>query len=1220
MKHSRTLYLAKVLLIGLPLVAQASQGDSTLISRQKTDWHRLIPLKKLTVGPDDQYFAAPSPNGNSLVFSHKADLVARLRIQDLASGDVQDLLPQGADSQEAVFHPDGRLAFNYFRWSARGDICWTPDAIKGAKQLKESEIRCLKRSFENTRSSRSNPFWAGQNELGYLERDFDSQDSKKGKAASGEGITAKVIVENISTGARRVLRQGKLWTPFMRPGGRFLVFNQWVDGSDTRKMVLKDLRGEYGEIVVKLSLPGISGFPILSQDEQYLYFSHFINDTNADHSIDGSDNAVVFRIPIAKLLADKAQAGVFPEQLTSVETSCSFPVPNDSLYLTCAFEGSLDIYQVPLSGVVPSNWNGSAIKNAIDTVRSYQDRILLNNVRKYRFEGSGDFAIGGLDETLLGDHLLAGDLLAGKFYVEKLKQNLVKKPETQQAEIGVLSGLEIYLDAQLLKAQLPTEELTAEFKQNIQKLEKNAQNLKGASAFSEVLRAYLRFSVGDKKSAAQILGRLHFARNEKPAVRIIYFDLAEKLIGSQSVRDQLELTAKLYREQILREGLSDQAKIYYGFRFLEKAAAIVKTQAQTFGQTLEKNEHAERIRIIEKTAVDLPAPVSDLLKSEVAVLKIIDAPDTAAKYKAYPALDKFFISSRGNYFQRRALYVRAVTNFAESSDFVFLGFVGDNWLKYTDRQDTEYAFAREFFLESSYDRAYDDLAAGKLELAANYFYQAASTADDLEAHYGYITTRIRMNQRSVVDTRYKYATAHQLIGDNIKFVDAVLALADDDQEKNEKPLSTKQLDRAIGLLNSMIDERDSAMRYLVLGYCYLEKFLRLSDGVEIDNGLFEDAHRALMLAYDLGKDRDRIKASAMVNLGILHERAQNFGLAGRFLELRKRLGFVSEKDQERVEWLYARALEFTHQHSAAVKELSEVPKDLQTVPVVERRAFNLVLANEFNLAAESYGQLEVNQQGEFAKFSANSAKLHMMFGYSLLKAGKSADAAKNLRRAFDESGKLTSVKRDRDHLLDFDPMRLQLISSGLLARAAQGDEKVSTLDKRYQLLSKIDGSDLQRIQNRVEMAHALLKADPSRSRLSILEAVRIADDYGRKNQFLGLGIFNTSEASLLMALKFQKEFTAEDKERINNLANNFLTAVQKQKAKDPNLQLQVLKIKLVTTGLAGKSQGIEKGALNAQLESILASGEAAELKALLPEVKWTEILNLSHSVLTLALF
>src|SRR6202034_3352313 len=131
---------------------------------------------------------------------------------------------------------------------------------------------------------------------------------------------------------------------------------------------------------------GISGFPNVSDDEKHLLFSHYLNDTNNDGIIDGNDNSVIFRVPIATLLKEDI---VFPEQLTSVDSNCSFPRPyKNFIYVTCAFEGALDIYQLPDSAIIPAQWNEAILNNAHKTSRTYSERLLILNALKYRFPKS----------------------------------------------------------------------------------------------------------------------------------------------------------------------------------------------------------------------------------------------------------------------------------------------------------------------------------------------------------------------------------------------------------------------------------------------------------------------------------------------------------------------------------------------------------------------------------------------------------------------------------------------------------------------------------------------------------------------------------------------------------------------------------------------------------------------------------------------------------------
>ena len=113
-----------------------------------------------------------------------------------------------------------------------------------------------------------------------------------------------------------------------------------------------------------------------------LFFSHYLDDTNHDNVIDANDNSVVFRASIDSLLKNDA---VFPEQLTSTDSNCSFPKAyKNQLYVTCAFEGSLDIYRLPITGVVPSQWDEKLMMSAHETARTYQERILILNSLKFR--------------------------------------------------------------------------------------------------------------------------------------------------------------------------------------------------------------------------------------------------------------------------------------------------------------------------------------------------------------------------------------------------------------------------------------------------------------------------------------------------------------------------------------------------------------------------------------------------------------------------------------------------------------------------------------------------------------------------------------------------------------------------------------------------------------------------------------------------------------------
>ncbi len=102
-------------------------------------------------------------------------------------------------------------------------------------------------------------------------------------------------------------------------------------------------------------LPGVTGSVAFSPAGTELEFTQFLNDTNRDGTIDGDDNAVIFRVPFRSDQATPISDADEPEQLTSARWDCHYPAPaRDQLIVSCSHEGSLDVYSLSLDGAVPS--------------------------------------------------------------------------------------------------------------------------------------------------------------------------------------------------------------------------------------------------------------------------------------------------------------------------------------------------------------------------------------------------------------------------------------------------------------------------------------------------------------------------------------------------------------------------------------------------------------------------------------------------------------------------------------------------------------------------------------------------------------------------------------------------------------------------------------------------------------------------------------------------
>lgn len=1159
--------MAALVLAVRPLAAE------TISSKRIRALRQLHSLKKITVGPDDQFQAAVDPSGGYIVFAHKADLVTHLRLQDLKTGQVIELLPLDADSQDASFSSSGRLAFTYYKFNARGDICWVNKVGGANKSLSDRDIQCLQRPANQTVSERSSPFWRSEGELGYVVRDINTQNTR-------------IIVENIKSHVQKTIAEGKVWAPTMKPGGRFLAYIE-LSNHGQRALVVRDL--QTGEVLpAKLDLPGLSGFSTISDDERYLYFSHFLDDSNQDSAIDGRDHAVVFRVKIDQLLSGST---VLPEQLTSVESSCSFPKPHlEKLFLTCAFEDALDIYQLPTSGAVPTEWDRPTLENALKTSRSYQERLLILNNLESRFKFD-------VQEDLIFNHILADEITAGLYYLEKNKSH--RSPQEYEA-------LKIYLEARQLKKAQPPGESTRLFREAIANLQKKLEVLRGKDRLKQTVRAHLTAMLGENTLALKQMNFIKFGGGspiETQMERYLHFQLAEILLARDPSRLLLE-----YSEIIRSPALSEESKIYYAFNALRAVQ----------GWAQDSSKRVAMIRSLQKGRVKLSENLNSLLESEIAVLQLIGERDDAGKMKQFRRLDEIMRKARGEYFLRKAMNVRAVLNFSAAAEFRWLNAIAANWLRDTANSDTEFIYARQVVSTAALDQAYGYIGQKNFDVASGFFYQSLSLTDDLESHAGYIEMTMAKNtanplaQRKVIDDSYRYLKGHQFIEDNFKFVEALLLLIDADLNHED---SSRSLDKAISKLESMELDRDSAVRYLLLGYCFLEKMRRTGKGVEFDNSLFQKAHRALMLAYDQGRENDRVRSAALMDLGILHQRVGNFGMSAKFLGLRKRLGFDSPEEQSRFAWVYSRSLFHAFQPELARRELAELPAGVMTPPFQERLAFYSTFSGEFEKAISLYSQL-LRPGASLVQEPRDLARVYLSYGYALFKMRRFEEARIALRSSLREASNLKRVSEETGRTLTFEPVRIQLAATGLLSQMGSSQERLQALNERAEFLQKAEQvmEDWRPsvILNHLQRAdlHADLKMDSEMVR-DLQSAVNEAIAFGETNGYLGQAIFRTAINYLSMSALNPKVFSKG--KQIQALVSRSLEAMNKQTPRPAMIESE--RLKLIVLWWTYQTQVLHEPIQVARkaIGEALVSNEARIVKEELP-TKWVELERLSSLI------
>jgi hypothetical protein len=1165
MVRTRLITETVVLTVLLLSVALAGPAAAETISAERiAKTTRLLPLKKVTVGPDDQYQGVIDSAEKTIVYTRKSDLVPHLWQQHLETGEAVPVLELSADSQQPALSPDGKLAFVYFRHNSRGDVCYRPLGGWGSLQ----EPTCVPADD----GERASPFWRSETELGYTVRKVGS-------------LETKVVLFELPTGTKRVVAEGKVWSPAMNPGGRYLFLNLATEEKATpkgapaggRKLLVVDLEtGKKREL--SFPLPGVSAFPAVDDSGRWLYFSHFLNDTNDDGVIDGDDNGVVFRVPIDPVTGDTA---TLPEQLTSAESNCSYPKPTkNALYVTCAFEGSLDIYRLPVSGIVPSDWSAETLWSAHRTARSYHERILLLNTLAFRYASA---APENLALRLFSNHLLAGDVAAARYYLPALEGG--EGPSRVALARLLLEGRERWRRMRSLE---PPREVVGQ----LIALDTAASKAKGPESLRLLVRGHLNAYANRTAEAASFLAAASASNTAGPLERHLWVELAGIVLPRTGKIGNLD---DIYRAVVSAPELTEEARIAHAFRFIGQLEAL----EPTFSRRLARLESAEKVA---------PEPIRTLYSAELAALRLVGAKESDEKDKAYRALDKLMLASRANYFLRKALYVRTILVFTAGAEFKYLSYVATNWLRFTKADDTEYAHAREVVVTASMDRAYDAVGKGQAEFAGNFFFGSLSLTDDLESHAGYVRVMLSRNARATLNERYRNLREQNFVRDNQKFVDALLLVLLDGSGRT---VEASAVDRAIAKLEAMTQDRDTAVRHLFLGWCYLEKLRRTAQGYQFDAGLLRDAHRSLMLALDLGRDNDRVRAAALSNLAALHQRVQNHGLAARFFEQRKPLGFADATERAFFAAAYAKSLFYGYRIEEAIGELEEAlakGNDAKLSTLVrtvleERLAFLLAVAGRGKAALERYEKLFAANAFTDPR---NEAKASVAAGYAAFRAGDLPRARERLRRADLLASSLPRVPAGGDRLVEFRPERLRLVATGLLARIETGTARREALATRGDLLRRF--SELSQntgtllVQNRLQLADAWLaegEAGAATAHGLLREALVEAAKLGESGQWLGQPVYRALTAYLSRGIVDRARFAADDATLPRRMVDNAVKAMAAQPAPQPVLDYQRSKLKMLWAAyesrvLSGRTPEKRK------LEGMIVPGasNAPELKRL----------------------
>lgn len=1176
------------------------------------DWrnNRLLPLEKVTVGPSDNYQGRINNPANKLYYTQHLSLISSLVEQNLTTGKTIQLLPSDYDAKEPALAPNNsHLAFTLYRFNALGEICLLnpnnkPGSSEKLKSTEKPQLTCLGK--KNTRQWQ--PFWLGNNQLGFLQQQA--------------GKPAQLVVHSLANKTQQVIAEGSLSAPSAGSNAKaeqgLVVYSRsFANQPELNGLYFYNLADKTETGPLKLDLPGLTSFAQIDAQEEWLYFSQYLNDTNNDQQIDAKDHSVVFRLPLQQALKNSQQANatkpaLLPQQLTSVAQNCTFPGLSPSaehphLYLTCDFEGSLDNYRLPLTGQLPASWTLATLQAAHEQAQSYEERLLLINNQRYLSQTTTSQHL----EALLSNHLELNELTAAQHYLHQL---IELNPQPALAEFYQQLNQLLNLQSQAL--QLPQGVITASFNQqlttSLNQLNKQAKHPENKLLFS----AWFNYLGKKTNPAKQQLSQLK-TTSLHPLQNYLRLKLAEQLFASQPKQ-----LAQIYYLAMLSPQLPSDAKLYYAFQWLRLVDELHPSNTA----------RQQQLNLAIKEVTDPRLEV--LLANELTLQQLNLATNDEAERASYQELSKRLQGVREDIQLKRLAHLRGIQLTGAAEKYNYMELISRHWLTTTALASPGFAQTADYYGSINLSRAYGSLAQGQTRVALNSFYALVRQTSSPEGLYQlvYIGDKLDPSLQERKELLVNQLQAEELIANPDAFAAAVSQLS-------SKNLTAQQLEElAEKLLSYQPQGLNRGTANLVTASVF-HRLLKLSHkGYSYNKDYYQQAHYHYMLALDLAYNNPRVAAAVLHNLGQLHFSVRNFGLASQFLGERLKLPFIQPEEELTTSLLLARSLYFSNRLTAAAstsqqalnlsKELSKhlskqqennSPALTQLQPLLlEKAAFYTTQAGDWHTAASLYQELLANHQ----LTPLNLTKATFSQAYLHFQLGKATAAMEGFNKVLASLPKLTAAKYEEGDQPGFSPLRLELQSYGFLAQLANTpEEKLNWLNKRIALLAnlKIDdlrlGFDNERRLSLIILAQLqaaeVLEAsfastankNPEQLTQQLKEAFASLQawqqaDYSLLDQPLQQGLYN------LLSFGILHPQVAQQLEPLNTDLANLLTQVYKQLKVEPETPAfnlaQQLKVQLLHTAY------LQETGYQQQLEKLMQSPEAEQIKNQRPDL-WQEL-------------
>lgn len=871
----------------------------------------------LTIGVSDQFLGQLAPDGRTVYFVSNRNTTSEIYAQDLEEARPKLLFDEGADVTWPRVSPDGkRLLYISFRDDAAGQLC--------VRELPDRRRRCLAEGVGAVQAQ-----WMGNARIVLVSRGAIEGDLRVHEVSVGRRLLARPLVER------------NLTSPAVSPDGRWLVYvpvERYVapigpgfaaKAAPRLEALRLDRPGH--PVPLALDVPGLTGQPAFSLDGKFLYFSQFFNDSNRDGEIDATDHGVLFRVAFETGAEDApARASrAFPEQLTDATWNCQYPSPaRTRLIATCAKGGGLDVFGLPLEGMVPDSWDAARLRLEIEMATRRHDELLLYRHLLEREQARSERRELMMWLAML--HLEFDEFDAAEFYARHIAA------ERDRATRGVSSALAAQIAHR--RALRGRERghvniaFAADARARLEQLHPSGAGSPAGVAMKRIVRSEIADTLGDKALARRELEAVSLEGVTPETVLEAYYDRADALYRQLDDREALEAAAT---RLAAHPALSPDRRLTYA-----RAAVRAIVRGRPAAEAHAALAHARASA----------APGSELaFAAELAeaVSAIRGARPPQAVEDNLVALYK----RQRERHRKRALLLDAVTRADEEGADRTIDALADLYVDDVKPGTEERKRAERLFRRVVLGRAYRHLEHKRDVKARADFAAVAKETGALEAHINYLELRLKEGvSPAALQAEYdrRDADYSRPVAQFVRAYLQYLALPALDDEAHEKAAA-----RILSTLRAEWDDLKGKREVRALmGATLHDRYLRTGDLTTAQR-----ANTQYLVALELAGNNPRYQAMALGQLGLLHAQVGNYRIALGYLEDREKLPFDDDASGLAQRLAMARTLLHVDREADAADAAERALAACEATPAL-REHLPLVLdrAALYNLAADRYAR------------------------------------------------------------------------------------------------------------------------------------------------------------------------------------------------------------------------------------------------------------------------